>query len=52
MAEQKRYGQQLLDVYNEQVGWHEKHVTAISKLTPDELSKLLEAIQQQIDLGM
>ena len=51
LMEQKRYALQLRDLYNEQVTWHERHCTAISKLTADELSKLLEALQQQIDLG-
>lgn len=52
LAEQKRYTQQLVDFYTEQVAWHERHSTTITKLTPDELSKLLEALQQPIDLGM
>jgi len=50
--EQKRYTQQLMEQYNEQVMWHERHSNAVSKLTADEISKLLEALQQQIDLGM
>ena len=50
--EQKCYTQQLMDLYNEQVTWHEKHSIALSKLTADELSKLLETLQQPIDLGM
>ena len=52
LMEQKRYTQQLMEQYNEQVMWHERHSTAVSKLTADEMSKLLEALQQQIDLGM
>jgi len=52
LAEQKRYAQQIMDQYNEQVTWSDRHSTAISKLTADELSKLLEAMQQPIDLGM
>ena len=52
LMEQKRYTQQLKEQYNEQVMWRERHLNAISKLTADELSKLLEALQQQIDLGI
>lgn len=52
LMEQKRYTQQLREQYNEQVVWRERHLTAINKLTADELSKLLEALQQQIDLGI
>ena len=52
LMEQKRYTQQLKEHYNEQVAWRERHSSAISKLTADELSKLLEALQQQIDLGI
>ena len=51
LMEQKRYTQQLMDMYNEHVAWHDKHLTALSKLTADELSKLLETLQQPIDLG-
>lgn len=52
LVEQKRYSQQLMDIYDKHISWHERHFTAISKLTADELSKLLEAMQQPIDLGM
>ena len=52
LMEQKRYTQQLKEQYNEQVTWHERHSAAIGKLTADELSKLIEALQQQIDLGI
>lgn len=52
LMDQKHYTQQLMDLYNEHVAWHDRHLTALSKLTPDELSKLLETLQQPIDLGM
>ena len=52
LVEQKRYSQQLMELYNEQVTWHERHSIAISKLTAGELSKLLETLQQPIELGM
>ena len=51
LMEQKGYTQQVMEQYNEQMMWHERHSNAISKLTADEMSKLLEALQQKIDLG-
>ena len=51
LAEQKRYSQQLIDIHSEYSAWEGRHSTAISKLTADELSKLLEAMQQPVDLG-
>jgi len=51
LAEQKRYSQQLIDIYTEYSTWEERHLTAVSKLTADELSKLLEVMQQPVDLG-
>ena len=51
LAEQKRYSQQLIDIHTEYSTWEERHSTAVSKLTADELSKLLEAMQQPVDLG-
>jgi len=51
LAEQKRYSQQLIDIHNEYSTWENRHLTAVSKLTADELSKLLEVMQQPVDLG-